>query len=128
MSNILAATIEVQQEEIAELREQLAAARLKTDEACKTVQVQFKRNGQLEQRLAAVAALVPETDWLEMVAVAQDYFKPGCHKYCPMADGDGNCSLQCDSIVIWATVLADRIRAWRGDGGEERGGESDASK
>jgi len=58
MSNILAATIEVQQEEIAELREQLAAARLKTDEACKTVQAAFKRNGRLEQQLTAAEALL----------------------------------------------------------------------
>ena len=88
----------------------------------------MRERDELRQQLDTVKALVPETDWLEMVAVAQDYFKPGCHKYCPMADGDGNCSLQCDSIVTWATVLAARIRAWRGDGdGEEGEGESDGN-
>ena len=108
MSNILAATIEVQQEEIAELREQLAAARLKTDEACKTVQVQFKRNGQLERRLAAVAALVPEAGLLERAAVyatAHSLASPG---------NIGRSQAPEDASQL--RNLAYTIRAWRGDG------------
>ena len=127
MSNILAATIEVQQEEIAELREQLAAARLKTDEACKAVQMQFKRNGQLEQRLAAVTDLVPEAELMERVAkyadIAQAHYLQGAtsaathHSHFKQKVADEET----------LDALADRIRAWRGDGDgrEERGGEND---
>jgi len=54
---------EAAEAEAAELREtltitggKLAAARLKTDEACKAVQATFKRNSRLEQQLTTQAA------------------------------------------------------------------------
>jgi len=54
--------------EAAELRERLAEAQLKTDEARKAVRAQFKRSGRLEQQLATVTALVPEARLLQRVA------------------------------------------------------------
>ena len=122
MSNILAATIEVQQEEIAELREQLAAARLKTDEACKAVQAAFKRNGRLEQRLAAVTDLVPEADWLEQAAVMAWHHCESCPVENDGCRGRKREDWTCKMLQAQLRNLAARIHAWRGDGrGEGEG-------
>jgi len=93
--------------DIAALRERLATAEDETTRLCK--------------ELTIASSLVPSADWLLMVAVAQDYFKPGCYKHCPLADEAGECGLECDDIGDWARNLAARIRAWRGDGDKEGG-------
>ena len=128
MSNILAATIEVQQEEIADLRERLveveraAEVRLARIEVLRGAleivgveaqalkpEVQQVRVGVLDlmrerdalrQQLDTVTALVPEAEWLVMIA------ENGV-----------------DSTVAHELFdLADAIRAWRGDGeGSEAG-------
>ena len=93
--------------EAADLRERLATAEDETTRLCK--------------ELTIASSLVPSADWLLMAAVAQDYFKPGCYKHCPLADEAGECGLECDDIGDWARNLAARIRAWRGDGDKEGG-------
>ena len=97
--------------DIAALRERLATAEDETTRLCK--------------ELTIASSLVPSADWLLMVAVAQDYFKPGCYKHCPLADEAGECGLEYDDIGDWARNLAARIRAWRGDGDEEEESDGD---
>ena len=93
MSNILAATIEVQQEEIAELR----------------------------QQLGTVTDLVPEAELMERAAkyadIAQAHYLQGAtsaathHSHFKQKVADEET----------LDALAAAIRAWRGDGGEEQG-------
>ena len=154
MSEILAATIEVQQEEIADLRERLveveraAEVRLARIEVLRGAleavgadaqalkpEVQqvrddvldlMRERDDLRQQLATVTALVPEVDWLEMIALFDEPLGPTDCKGCPF---DCNCDLQCERVCKQAGDLAARIRAWRGDGDgdgrEEQEGESD---
>jgi len=82
----------------------------------------------LRQQLVTVTALVPEVEWLEMLALAEHPVGPANCTDCPFWNSStGRCEDQCDEVDIWATVLAANIRAWRGDGDgrEEWGGESD---
>ena len=79
----------------------------------------------LREQLATVTALVPEAEWLEMI-VATTRMEDDCTR-CPyhkLVTGT-LCDMQCGKISEVAGELAARIRAWRGDGREEREGESD---
>ena len=89
--------LEAAEAEAAELRERLAALEFAYGSLRASANI-------LEQQLADVSALVPEADWLEMIA------ENGI-----------------DSTVAHQIYdLADRIRAWRGDGdGGEGEGEND---
>ena len=104
--------------EAAELRKRLVAAQLKTDEACKAVRAQFKRNGELEQQLAVVASLVPEAEWLEQAAVMAWHHCESCPVENDGCRGRKREDWTCKMLQAQLRNLADRIRAWRGD--EER--------
>ena len=72
----------------------------------------------LRQQLATVTDLVPEVDLMKRAA---DYaLCTAAARHQPIAPG-----VQEDADHRTLIMLAARIRAWRGDGGEEREGESD---
>ena len=78
----------------------------------------MRERDDLRQQLATVTALVPEVDWLEMIALFDEPLGPTDCKGCPF---DCNCDLQCERVCKQAGDLAARIRAWRGDGDGEGG-------
>ena len=78
-----------------------------------------RKAAELRKQLADVSALVPEAEWLEVIALADEPLGPIDCKGCPF---DCSCSLQCERVCEQAGELATRIRAWQdGDGsGEEQ--------
>ena len=76
-----------------------------------------RKAAELRKQLADVSALVPDLDWLKMLALAEHPIGPANCTDCPFWNSStGRCEDQCDEVDTWATDLADRIRAWRGDG------------
>jgi len=79
----------------------------------------------LHQQLATVTALVPEVDWLEQAAVMAWHHCESCPVENDGCRGRKREDWTCKMLQARLRNLAARIRAWRGDGGEEQGGESD---
>jgi len=80
-----------------------------------------RKAAELRKQLADVSALVPEAEWLEMMAMLLEGVEVTFCDQCPFVKEP--CKLQCADTEM-PRDLAARIRAWRGDGGKEEG-ESD---
>jgi len=111
--------LEAAEAEAAELRKRLAALEFAYGSLRASANI-------LEQQLADVTALVPEAEWLEMVAMLLEGVEVTFCDQCPF-EVKGPCKLQCTDTEK-PRALADRIRAWRGDGdggeGREEGDKS----
>lgn len=101
--------------EAADLREQLEGAN-------RVALAYLERGKILRQQLATAEALVPEAEWLEMVALSEAPLGPADCAECPF-DGPGRCDVQCNNFDAWAVTTAAAIRDWREEQGRE--GESD---
>lgn len=122
---------------VTDLRQQLAAHDAEASAVCQEWDVKYQAlaqkcdefeadreyNAELvierDAMLATVTALVPEAEWLEMVALSEAPLGPADCAECPF-DGPGRCDVQCNNFDAWAVVFATAIRNWR----EEENGES----
>ena len=114
--------------EAAGLREQLRLTeQVKAALAGKAMKYNLECDA-LRKRLAtaeAGAALVPEAEWLEMVAMLLEGVEVTFCDQCPFVKEP--CKLQCADTEM-PRILAARIRAWRGDGDGSGDGNGEQKK